>query len=50
MVNLFLSHYKIYRRKDNISDFCGIEINKGDIHIIDRYQCHLSCYGKKYKN
>lgn len=50
MVNLFEAYCRIYRRNDSICDFCGKEIKKGKAMIIDRYQCHLSCYAKKYKS
>lgn len=43
---MFEAYCKIYRRDDNICDFCGEEIEKGKVRIIDRMQCHLECYGK----
>ena len=41
---MFEAYCKIYRREDNTCDFCGEEIEKGKARIIDRMQCHLSCY------
>ena len=46
-INLFKAYCKIYRRDDNICDFCGEEIEKGKVRIIDRYQCHLKCYADR---
>ena len=44
MTDLFEAYCKIYRRDDNNCDFCGEEIEKGKVKIIDRMQCHLHCY------
>ena len=46
---MFESYCKIFRRADSMCDFCGKEIEKGKAKIIDRYQCHLSCYCKHLK-
>ena len=45
---MFEAYCKIYRKKDNICGICGNKIEKGKVWIIDRFQCHKSCYGKKY--